>query len=734
MTPAHEIERVVAGEHADPHSVLGAHPGEGGIVVRVFRPGAASLRVLPQKGEPVELALVHQAGVFEGVLPRRRTLPALPPRGRLPRRAPVVVRDPYSFAPDARASSISISSARAATSGSGTRSARIRARSTATTGTAFAVWAPEPAPSASSATSTSGTSAHIPMRALGAAGVWELFVPEAAAGHAYKFEIRGADGVVRLKADPARAARRAAAEDRLGRASSRITRWGDAAWMERRRALEPHAGADVDLRGAPRLVAPQPAEGNRSLTYRELADELADYALELGFTHVELMPVMEHPFTGSWGYQVTGYFAPTSRYGTPDDFRDFVDRLHQRGIGVILDWVPAHFPRDEHRARALRRHAPLRARRSAPRRASRLGHARSSTTAATRCATSCVANALFWLDAVPRRRPARRRRRLDALPRLLAQGGRVDPEPATAAARTSRRSTFLRAAQRRWCTATSPARSRSPRNRRPGPASRGRRTSAASASASSGTWAGCTTRSSTSGSDPVHRSYHHDELTFRLMYAFTENFVLPLSHDEVVHGKGSLLDKMPGDHWQQLANLRALLRLHVGAPRQEAAVHGRRVRPVSASGTTTRSLDWHLLERPEHRGVQRSSATSTASTATSRRCTSSTASPPGSSGSSCNDAAANVIAFARFSAAARARRSSASATSRRCRATATASACRARGRWREVLNTRRDASTAAAASATRGAIDAEELAWHGQQWSAELDAARRWASIWLAPK
>ncbi|MDX6631430.1 MAG: 1,4-alpha-glucan branching enzyme, partial [Gaiellales bacterium] len=344
MTPTHEIERLAAGEHPDPHSVLGAHPGDGGIVVRAFRPEAASVRVLPQKGEPVELARVHEAGVFEGVLPRRRTLPRYRLEAGYPDGSAVVLRDPYSFLPTLGELDLHL-----ITEGRHERlwdalGAHPRTID-GTTGTAFAVWAP-----GARAVHVVGDfnlwneRAH-PMRTLGSAGVWELFVPEAEEGHAYKFAIRGADGVVRLKADPL--ALRAELPPKTGSVVHQPRhRWHDDAWLERRRSSEPHNGPmsvyEVHL-GSWRL---NPLEGNRSLTYTELADELADYVIELGFTHVELMPVMEHPFTGSWGYQVTGYYAPTSRYGTPDEFREFVDQLHARGLGVILDWVPAHFPRD----------------------------------------------------------------------------------------------------------------------------------------------------------------------------------------------------------------------------------------------------------------------------------------------------------------------------------------------------------------------------------------------------
>ena len=316
-------------------------------------------------------------------------------------------------------------------------------------------------------------------------------------------------------------------------------------------------------------------EGNRSLTYLELADELAAYVVELGFTHVELLPVMEHPFSGSWGYQVSGYYAPTSRFGSPDDFRQFVDRLHQAGVGVILDWVPAHFPRDDWAlarfdGTALYEHAD-------PRRGA---HPDWGTLVfnygRTEVRNFLVANALYWLrcfhaDGL----------RVDAVASMLyldysrapgewipnRYGGNEDLEAIA----------FLRELNE---------------------VTHGRVPGVVMAAEESTAWPGVSRPTSTGGlgfgfkwnmgwmhdtldyfqHDPIHRSYHHDRLTFGLLYAFTENFVLPLSHDEVVHGKGSLLSKMPGDRPAAAREPARALRLHVGASGQEAPLHGRRAR------------------------------------------------------------------------------------------------------------------------------------------------------------
>ncbi|MDX6598552.1 MAG: 1,4-alpha-glucan branching enzyme [Gaiellales bacterium] len=724
MTPTHEIERLAAGEHPDPHSVLGAHPGDGGIVVRAFRPEAASVRVLPQKGEPVELARVHEAGVFEGVLPRRRTLPRYRLEAGYPDGSAVVLRDPYSFLPTLGELDLHL-----ITEGRHERlwdalGAHPRTID-GTTGTAFAVWAP-----GARAVHVVGDfnlwneRAH-PMRTLGSAGVWELFVPEAEEGHAYKFAIRGADGVVRLKADPL--ALRAELPPKTGSVVHQPGhRWHDDAWLERRRSSEPHNGPmsvyEVHL-GSWRL---NPLEGNRSLTYTELADELADYVIELGFTHVELMPVMEHPFTGSWGYQVTGYYAPTSRYGTPDEFREFVDQLHARGLGVILDWVPAHFPRDAFALErfdgtALYEHED-------PRRGA---HPDWGTLVfnygRTEVRNFLVANALFWLsqyhaDGL----------RVDAVASMLYRdysrkagewipnqyGGREDLE---AIAFLEQLNVVVH----------------------------GNEPGAIVAAEESTAWPGVSRPTYLGGlgfsfkwnmgwmhdtleyfrRDPAYRFHHHGELTFSLMYAFTENFVLPLSHDEVVHGKGSLLDKMPGDRWQQLANLRALYGYMWAHPGKKLLFMGGEF-AQEREWSHERSLDWHLLERPEHRGVQSLVGDLNRVYRDEPALWELDGEPAGFAWLELDDAAANVIAFARFSTAGDRVMVCVCNFSPVVRPGYRVGLPR-EGEWREVLNT--DATAYGGSGVVNaGAIEAEDTAWHGQQWSAELELPPL-GVIWLAP-
>ena len=376
--------------------------------------------------------------------------------------------------------------------------------------------------------------------------------------------------------------------------------WADDEWLaERRRssALDgPMSIYEVHL-GSWRL---NPLEGNRPLTYLELADELSAYAKDMGFTHIELLPVMAHPFTGSWGYQVTGYFAPTPRFGSPDDLREFVDRLHQHGIGVILDWVPAHFPRDDFAlarfdGTALYEHAD-------PRRGAHpdwgtlvFNYGRNEVR------NFLVANALFWLeeyhaDGI----------RVDAVASMLyldysrkegewvpnQYGGNEDLDAVG----------FLKELNEVVHA------------REPG---------VISAAEESTAWPGVSRPTYLGGlgfgfkwnmgwmhdtlayfqHDPIYRRYHHHELTFSLVYAFTENFILPLSHDEVVHGKGSLLSKMPGDRWQKLANLRSLYAYMWAHPGKKLLFMGQEF-AQEAEWSENRSLDWHLLENPEHAGIQ----------------------------------------------------------------------------------------------------------------------------------
>ena len=458
-------------------------------------------------------------------------------------------------------------------------------------GTSFAVWAPSAKGVRVVGDFNYWDGAGTPMRALGTTGVWELFIPGVGDGTKYKFSILGADFVWRDKADPVAFATEVPPQSASVVFTSHYE-WQDTQWMDERRQRNPHDGPmsiyEVHL-----------GSWRKGLSYSQLADELTDYVVENGFTHVEFLPVTEHPFEPSWGYQVTSYFAPTSRFGNPDDFRYLIDRLHQAGIGVLMDWVPAHFPKDDW---ALGRFdgTPL-YEHPDPRRGEQPDWGTFVFNfGRTEVRNFLVANAVYWLeqfhiDGL----------RVDAVASMLYLdysreegewipnefGGRENLEAVT----------FL---QEMNATVY---------KRCPG---------IITVAEESTSWPGVTRPTHLGGlgfgfkwnmgwmhdslgymaREPVHRSYHHGELTFSLVYAWSENYVLPLSHDEVVHGKGSLLRKMPGDRWQQLANLRAYLAFMWAHPGKQLLFMGSEMGQES-EWAESRELDWWLLDHPEHRGM-----------------------------------------------------------------------------------------------------------------------------------
>jgi 1,4-alpha-glucan branching enzyme len=467
-------------------------------------------------------------------------------------------------------------------------------------GTSFAVWAPN-AERVSLVGDFCGWDGRLlPMRSLGASGVWELFAPGVAPGAFYKYELLTREGALRVKTDPC-----AACMELPPGTASRVYRsshaWGDQAWMAQRArrdpASEPLAIYEVHLGSWARV----PEEGNRPLTYREIAPRLAEHASRLGFTHLELLPVAEHAFYGSWGYQVTGYYAPTARYGSPDDLRFFVDTCHRHGLGVLLDWVPAHFPRDDFSLRrfdgtALYEHADP-----------RLGEHPDWGTlifnyGRAEVRNFLVANALYWLkefhlDGL----------RVDAVASLLyldysrkqgewlpnRYGGRENLEAIE----------FLREVNTLVAQEA------------PG---------AITVAEESTAWGGVSRPAAEGGlgftfkwnmgwmhdtleyfqKEPVHRKYHQDQLTFAMIYEYSERFINPLSHDEVVHGKRSLLEKMPGDPWQRFANLRLLLAYQYTRPGKVLLFMGSELAPWRERSHET-ILDWHLAEDPPRAALGR---------------------------------------------------------------------------------------------------------------------------------
>ncbi|MEU3453741.1 1,4-alpha-glucan branching protein GlgB [Micromonospora sp. NPDC006766] len=461
-------------------------------------------------------------------------------------------------------------------------------------GVAFAVWAPNAREVRVVGDFTGwGPDDGWPMRSLGASGVWETFVPGMPVGSRYKYRILGADGHWRDKADPL------AARTELPPATASVVHrstyeWGDAAWLARRARSRPHQDPmsvyEVHL-----------GSWRPGLGYRELAEQLTAYVTELGFTHVEFLPVMEHPFGGSWGYQVTGYYAPTARFGDPDEFRHLVDRLHAAGIGVILDWVPAHFPKDDW---ALGRFdgTPL-YEHPDPRRGE---HPDWGTYVfdfgRPEVRNFLVANALYWCDQFHVDGL-----RVDAVASMLyldysrpegqwvpnVHGGRENLEAIA----------FLQEVNATVY------------KHHPG---------VVMVAEESTAWPGVTRPTGEGGlgfgfkwnmgwmhdtllytsKDPIYRQHHHHQLTFSLAYAWSENYVLPISHDEVVHGKGSLLAKMPGDTWQRLANVRALLAYMWAHPGKQLLFMGCELAD-DREWSEERGLDWYLLHDPARAGVQR---------------------------------------------------------------------------------------------------------------------------------
>lgn len=468
-------------------------------------------------------------------------------------------------------------------------------------GTYFAVWAPD-AEDVSVIGDFNGWNrdAHR-LRAHGSSGIWEGFIPGVEKGARYKYNIRSRYGGHQVeKADPF-----AIHHETPPKTASIVWDldydWGDEQWMDQRAPANAADAAmavyEVHLGSWMRA----PDEDDRFLSYREIAPRLADYVEEMGFTHVELMPIMEHPFYGSWGYQCTGYFAPTSRFGTPQDFMYLVDVLHQRGIGVILDWVPSHFPGDEHGlaffdGTSLFEHADMRKGFHPDWKSYIFNYGRNEVRA------FLTSSAMHWLETFHADGL-----RVDAVASMLyldysrksgewvpnKYGGRENLE-AVDFLRFFNESVYERVPDVQTIAEESTAWPMVSRPTYTGGLGFGMKWDMG--------WMHDTLQYLSE--EPIHRKYHHDELTFRGIYAFNENFVLPLSHDEVVHGKGSLLGKMPGDDWQQFANLRLLFAYMYAQPGKKLLFMGGEF-GQRAEWNHDRSLDWHLLEHDSHDGVRR---------------------------------------------------------------------------------------------------------------------------------
>jgi 1,4-alpha-glucan branching enzyme len=585
------LDQVVEGWHGNPHGVLGAHVHAGAVTVRVFRPLAESV-VVVHGSNRTPLTHEHE-GIWAGVI----DVPDVPDyrlEVTYPGGAAHTVDDAYRYLPTLGEVDLHLINEGRHEQLWDVLGSHVHVYDAPTgpvSGTSFAVWAPHAKGVRLKGDFNSWDGREHPMRQLGVSGVWELFVPGVGSGAQYKYVILGADDQWREKADPM------AFYTEVPPATSSVVfdskyTWGDDAWMQARKGGDAHerpmSAYEVHL-----------GSWRRGRSYAELADELVPYVTETGFTHVELMPVMEHPFGGSWGYHVTSYYAADARFGDPDGLRLLIDRLHQAGVGVILDWVPGHFATDEW---ALARFdgTPLYEDPNPQRGWHKEWGSHIFNFGRKEVRNFLVSNALFWLEEFHADGL-----RVDGVASMLyldysrepgqwspnVYGGRENLEAVS----------FL---QEMNATAY---------KRVPGI------TTIAEESTS---WPGVTRATHLGGlgfgfkwnmgwmhdslgyvqNDPVHRQYHHGQLTFSMVYAYSENYVLPISHDEVVHGKGSLLRKMPGDRWQQLANLRTYLAYMWAHPGKQLLFMGCEFGQES-EWAESRELDWWLLDNPDHRGV-----------------------------------------------------------------------------------------------------------------------------------
>ena len=718
-----ELEQLIAGTHHNPHAVLGPHPHDRAVTIRTLKPLAESVVVEMADGSRAELH--HELeGVWVGVLPITQ-VPDYRLRVAYGDGIEHPHDDPYRFLPTLGEIDLHLVGEGRHEQLWNVLGAHVREYDGPmgpVRGTSFAVWAPNAKAIRIVGDFNRWDGVSHPMRSLGSTGVWELYVPDVAEGNRYKFEILGSDNHWRSKADPmAQAAETAPASASVVTHSSYA--WGDEQWMTKRTQTDPHTGPmsvyEVHL-----------GSWRQGSSYRDLAEHLVNYVKDLGFTHVELMPVMEHPYAPSWGYHVTGYYAPTSRFGGPDDFRYLVDTLHRNGIGVILDWVPGHFATDpwalsKFDGQPLYEHAD-------PRKG---WHEEWGSFifdfGRPQVRNFLVANAVYWMqefhaDGL----------RVDGVASMLyldysrkagewvpnQHGGRENLEA-------------VKLLQETNATAY---------KRLPG---------VVIIAEESTSWPGVTRATHLGGlgfglkwnmgwmndslgyvaHQPVHRQYHHHQVTFSMMYAWSENFVLPISHDEVVHGKGSLLRKMPGDRWQQLANLRAYLAYMWSHPGKQLVFMGSEF-AQEGEWADGRSLDWWLLDQPAHHGVH----------ALVKDLNNAYRSHPamweldhvaeGFEWIDANDAAGNTFSFLRFGSPGhdgeRPTLASIINFSGGPHNEYRLGLPRA-GQWNEILNTDAEGYGGSGVG-NLGSVVAEAVPWHGQPYSALLTLPPLGA-VWLEP-
>lgn len=592
---AEQVNKLISGNIADPFAILGAHRENDRIVVRVFIPGATEVFVTGLANVEKKAEWVHDKGLFEAIF--TEDIEPVPYRLKVNfgNNKLSVFYDSYSFIPVLTDYDMYLYSQGNHYSIYEKLGAHIIEHQ-GVRGTLFSLWAPSASRVSVLGDFNQWDGRRHMMRNRGSSGIWELFVPHLGQDLLYKYEIRTQSGTILTKADPF--AFRFEKRPKTAAVVHDLCRyvWKDKSWMSSRDKKnyleEPMAVYEVHLGSWKRKGDKE----NRWLTYREAEEDLIPYVREMGYNYIELLPISEHPFDGSWGYQVTGYYAVTSRFGTPDEFMSFIDCCHREGIGVILDWVPAHFPRDSYALEYfdgthLYEH-------SDPRQGTHkdwdtliFNYGRNEVR------NFLVANALFWFDKYHIDGL-----RVDAVASMLyldysrkenewipnKYGGRENLEAIE----------FIKNLNSKIY------------EKFPG---------AITIAEESTAWPGVTLPVHLGGlgflfkwnmgwmhdmltfmsKDPVYRRYHMDKLTFALLYAFNENFILPLSHDEVVHGKASLLSKMPGDDWQKFANLRLLLGYMYGEPGKKMLFMGGEIGQWS-EWNHDRSLDWHLLDYEMH--------------------------------------------------------------------------------------------------------------------------------------
>ncbi len=596
-----DITGLLQGQYDDVFALLGMHSQGNSLVVRVFLPGAETVDVIAKKTKKkvASLECIHEDGLFSGMMGRRRNRFDYKLRVTYSGTA-IDIEDPYRFPSQLKDKDLYLFS-------EGTQERLYRwmgAHSLEVEGVAgvnFVVWAPSAKRVSVVGDFNQWDGRRHVMRKHPVSGVWDIFVPTLGEGEFYKYEIRAEDGsLLPLKADPYGFATGAPADTASQTILNRDYAWNDNAWMGDRKNNDPYhrplSVYEVHAGSWKRV----PEEGNRYLTYRELSDQLIPYVVEMGFTHIQFMPLSEFPFDGSWGYQPIGMFAPSSRFGSPTDFKYFIDSCHQQGVGVLLDWVPGHFPTDEHGlgrfdGSALYEHEDK-----------RLGYHPDWNTLIynyerPEVVSYLLSNAMYWLDEFHIDGL-----RVDAVASMLyldysrkegewipnIHGGRENLGAIELLKQVNSRVYF----------------------NYPG---------AMMIAEESTDWPGVSKPVSSGGlgfgfkwnmgwmndtlsymeRDPIHRQYHHNSMTFGLVYAFSENFILPLSHDEVVHGKGSLINKMPGDDWQRFANLRAYFGFMWTHPGKKLIFMGGEFGQRNEWNHDV-SLDWHLVNEPKHSGLQ----------------------------------------------------------------------------------------------------------------------------------